>query len=272
MTKLSSELEKLRASNPVPEVHDPDWAESDTARPNCSRRSKHAPTQTRRRRSRVSALAGAARPSRSRSSWCCRRRRCCSCPAIVGDRVITVDAAEALADPVAVEAELAQQGIDADIRIVPANKTLAGKWFHLYFPPDSKIDEETFWPMKSYVGVLDARFDSVNERCPIGDCARTSILEIPGRVKGPMTLIVGREPQPGEEYWAHEIDWDNELAPSGALYCHRLEEKTPEEASALLQRLGYEVIWVNEEDKFSEEVAFPPPGRRSPSRSSGGPA
>jgi hypothetical protein len=256
MTKTRDELLELKAHNPVPENHDQEWANSPKGRAVFAR---------------VEAQMGHVQASGKKPRW---RRPSFTIPAFVvlsatalavasagaGDKVVTVSASDALANPAAVERSLADEGIDAQIRAVPANHTLVGKWFHLYFAPNSAIDDEAFGLMKSYVGEIDGSNEAVMKRCPIGDCERTSLLEIPGTVKGPMTLVVGREPQPGEEYWAREIDWDNELAPSGALYCYRLEDKTPTEAGALLERLGYNVIWVHEDDKTSNEVPFPPTG------------
>jgi hypothetical protein len=258
MKEKTDDLMLLQTHNPVPETRKSDWADSETGRDLFSR---------------IEANVGAVTPAPRRPRW---RRPTVTIPvfvvlsgsallfasAIAGDKVVGVSATEALVHPDAVERSLAEQGIKADIRAVPANETLIGKWFNLYLPPDSEIDEETFWLLKSYVGVIDGRFESVMERCPIGDCARTSQLEIPGRVPGPITLVVGRAPRPGEEYWANEVDWDNELAPSGALYCYELEDKTPEEAGPVLQDLGYKVIWVHEQRKSSREVASPPVGSR----------
>ena len=177
--------------------------------------------------------------------------------AVAGDKVIEVRAADALRDPRGLEQELARQGLDARIVAVPS-EDLAGKWYAFYLEPGTDIDEDTFWLLKSYVGHLDARYPSVQERCPIGDCARTGLLEIPGRVKGPITLIVGRVPMNGEAtYWADSFGM-NELSPSGALWCYRLEEKSPAEAESILADLGYDVIWVHEDDNYSDEVSFPP--------------
>ena len=164
--------------------------------------------------------------------------------AIAGDRVIVVDAADALQNPAAVEARLAEEGIVADVYSVPVEGFLVGKWFHLYLDPAVEIDEGTFALLKSYVGEIDMGHEQVAERCPLGDCERTSILEIPGDVKGPMTLVAGRAAEPGEEYWAKNLDWGNELAPSGALYCLALEEKSLEEAARILEAEGYLVEWT----------------------------
>lgn len=179
--------------------------------------------------------------------------------AIAGDKVIEVAAADALRDPRAVERDLAREGIDARIVAVPSDN-LAGKWFHLYLEPRSDIDLDTYWLLKSYVGLIDYRYPSVVARCPMGDCARTGLLELPGKVRGPITLVVGREPNPGEEFWAKNAFGMNELAPSGALWCYRLEEKTPAEAEEILSALGYDIVWVHENDARSDPVARPPAG------------
>lgn len=165
--------------------------------------------------------------------------------AIAGDRTITVDAADALRSPASVEKRLSEEGISADVYAVPVKDDLVGKWFHLYLDPRADVDAGTFALLKSYVGELDFGYDTVAERCPGGaGCDRTSILEIPGDVKGPMTLVVGRAAGANESYWAENMDWGNELAPSGALYCLALEEKSPEEAAVLLEAKGYRVEWT----------------------------
>ncbi|HVF52358.1 MAG TPA: hypothetical protein VNC78_02000 [Actinomycetota bacterium] len=256
MKQETDDMMLLQTHNPIPETSKSDWADSDAGRALFSR---------------IEAHLGQVRPAPRQPRW---RRPTVTIPifvvlsatgllfasAIAGDKVINVAAEEALFNPAAVERELAAQGIQAQVQVVPVNDFLVGKWFHLYFHPRAQVDDETFHLLQSYVGVINGASESVLERCPIGDCARTSLLEIPGSVKGPMTLVVGRQPQPGEEYWAEEIDWDNELAPSGALYCLRLEDKTPTEAGPLLRNLGYEIIWVHEADKTSSEVASPPAG------------
>lgn len=179
--------------------------------------------------------------------------------AVAGDKVIEVQAADALSDPRGLEQELARQGLDARIVDVPS-ENLAGKWYGFHIPPNADIDMETFWLLKSYVGHLDMRYESVEKRCPIGDCARTGLLEIPGRVKGPITLVVGREPRAGEEpYWTDAFGI-NEISPGGALWCHALEEKSPSDAGRLLRSLGYEIVWVHEDRITSEEVSKPPAG------------
>ena len=179
--------------------------------------------------------------------------------ALAGDRTIDIHAAEALRDPEGLERRLAREGIDAEIQVAPSDD-LAGKWFHLYMHPGAELDDETHWLLQSYVGHIHAGYESVMERCPLGGCSRTDLLELPVKVKGPMTLVVAREPAPGEEYWAKHIDWTNELAPTGAFYCERLEEKGPAEVEELLTALGYDVVWVHDTADTGEEVAFPPAG------------
>lgn len=178
--------------------------------------------------------------------------------AVAGDKVIEVHAADALRDPRGLEQDLGRQGLDARIVAVPS-KDLTGKWVHLYLAPDDDMDMDTYWLLRSFVGLLDTRFSSVEERCPIGDCARTSLLEIPGRVEGPITLVVGREPRPGEEFWSDNFGM-NELAPSGALWCYGLEEMTPEDAAETVRGLGYDVSWDHEKGNTANKVDAPPDG------------
>lgn len=178
--------------------------------------------------------------------------------AIAGDKVLEVRAADALRNPQALEKELARQGLDATIVEVPS-EDLAGKWVHLHVDPDNDMDLDTYWLLRSMVGLIDYRFPSVQERCPLGDCARTSLLEIPGRVRGPITLVVGREPRAGEDlYWTDNFGM-NELAPSGALYCYRLEEMTPERAAETLGGVGYKVSWAYETEMTTNRTDAPPP-------------
>ncbi|HEV3472805.1 MAG TPA: hypothetical protein VG408_06315 [Actinomycetota bacterium] len=249
-------LEELSAANPVPETGSQTWAVGETGQRVFAEIA-----------SRVEQPEPAAR---TRRPW---RRPWITIPVFVvltgcalllatataGDKIVTVHAADALRDPERVEDFLAAEGIDAEVMAVPAD-FLAGKWFHLYFAPGADVDEGTFALLKSYVGEIDGSQPSVLERCPLGDCERSGVLEIPGRVRGPITLVVGRPAEPGEEYWARKIDWMNDLAPSGALYCYRLEEKTPPEADRLLRDLGYDVVWVHEVDNYSGETEMPPEG------------
>lgn len=183
------------------------------------------------------------------------------------DDTITVDAADALRNPAAVESELRERGIRADVRVVPTDWSLAGKWFNLYFPPGSPVDRGTWGVLRAQVGSIDMGIPAVAERCPRGvGCGRTAALELPTELPGRITLVVGRLAKPGERYWSRHMDSLNELAPSGALYCYRLEELPPAEAGALLQRLGYELIWLYEQDFFHStsggEVREPPAGSR----------
>jgi hypothetical protein len=181
--------------------------------------------------------------------------------AVAGDKVIEIRAADALRDPRSLEQDLARQGLDARIVAVPADDILAGKWVHLYVEPDDDMDLDMYYLLRSMAGLLDMRFPSVNERCPIGDCARTSLLEIPGRVHGPITLVVGREPRPSEDLYWTDAFLMNELAPGAALYCYRLEEKTPEEAAETLRSSGYRVSWEYEtKTKGTQPVDAPPDG------------
>ena len=178
--------------------------------------------------------------------------------AVAGEKIIEVHAQDALSDPRGLEQELARQGVDAHIVSVPS-RDLAGKWYHLYLAPNTDIDDETYWLLQSYVGLIDYRYPSVQEHCPIGDCPRTSLLEIPARVHGPITLVVGRTPTASEQgYWTDSFGM-NELAPTGALYCYRLEERTPAEAERILHALGYDVSWDYETDNASNKVGSPPP-------------
>lgn len=258
MTKTKDELLLLKAHNSVPEKHDPEWANSYEGRA--------VFTQIEDRMARV-------QPARKRPRW---RRPTVTIPvfvvlsgtallfasAIAGDKVVTVSAQEALNDPRAVERHLGSEGIDADIKVVPVKDDLVGKWFHLYLEPSGDINAETFALLKSYVGEIDYRHEAVAKRCgpTAAECERTAILELPGSVKGPITLVVGRAAEPGEEYWARNIDWGNELAPSGALYCFALEEETPHKAQETLQAAGYEVIFNYETKESSAEVATIPAG------------
>ncbi|MDQ4143925.1 MAG: hypothetical protein M3198_09325 [Actinomycetota bacterium] len=257
MKTTEDELLLLRAHNPVPEQHDPRWTDSPEGRALFAQIAENMSGQPARRRPRwrrpivtipmVAAFSASALLFAS---------------AIARDKVVSVSAEAALADPSGVERQLANEGIQAEVRVVPVNDFLAGKWFHLYFGPEAVVDSETLALLKSYVGEIDYRYESVAEHCgpTAALCERTSILEIPGSVTGPITLVVGRAARPGEEYWARNIDWSNELAPSGAFYCHRLEGRTPTEAATLLQELGYRVLWVHEEGNTSDEVTLPPPG------------
>lgn len=182
--------------------------------------------------------------------------------AVVGDDTLTVDAARAAADPEAVERELQAAGIEADVRAVPTEPFFRGKWVWLHFPPGVDVDPETFALLQSYVGMLDMAWPAVEERCPKGACERTAILELPRDVPGPIVLIAGRAPLPGEGGWEN-LGGENELAPTGALYCYGLEGLAPAQAGRRLVDLGYRVIWrYDAVDTFmgSEFPDRPPPG------------
>jgi hypothetical protein len=185
---------------------------------------------------------------------------------VVGDATIEVDATDAIEDPHGVERELREAGIDAEGRTGPeADPYLRGKWIWLHFPPGVDVDPDTFALLQSYVGHLHMGWPSVQERCPRGiGCERTAILELPRDVPGPIVLIAGRAPRAGEEGWEN-VDPMNELSPTGALYCHRLEELSTAEAGRRLDELGYRVIWrYAERDPFmdarSEFPDRPPTG------------
>jgi hypothetical protein len=241
MTKTKDELLLLKAHNPVPERHDPEWPDRSEGRALFTQ---------------IEARIAHLQPVRKRARW---RRPTVTIPvvvvlsgtallfasAIAGDKVVSVSADEALTNASAVERQLADEGIDAEVRAVPTKEALVGKWFHLYLDPRADVDAETFALLKSYVGEIDYRYESVAEHCGEtgGACERTSVLEIPGSLKGPITLVVGRPAHPDEEYWARNIDWGNELAPSGALYCFALETKSSDAARDTLQAAGYEVTF-----------------------------
>lgn len=255
MKTKTDDLLLLQAHNPIPETDESKWADSDVGTALFSR---------------VEAHAGEIPESSKRPRW---RRPTVAIPvfvaatallfasAIAGDKVVSVSALDALENPSAVEQQLAEQGIRAQVRAVPVKESLVGKWFHLYLDPTADVDAGTFALLRSYVGEIDYRYESVAEHCgpTAALCERTSILEIPGSVKGPITLVVGRAAEPGEEYWARNIDWSNELAPSGALYCYAFEQKRPEAARDALQTAGYEVGFTYDLKGSSGEVASIPP-------------
>jgi hypothetical protein len=186
---------------------------------------------------------------------------------VIGDTTIEVDAAAAAEDPQVVERELREAGIDAEVRAVPVGDPFfRGKWLWLHFPPDVDIDPDTFALLQSYVRMIDMSAPSVEERCPRGvGCERTAILELPRGIPGPIVLIAGRAPRAGEEGWQN-VDPMNELAPTGALYCFRLEERRAAQAGRRLEELGYRVIWrYSPVDvvSFMEPIEYldrPPPG------------
>jgi hypothetical protein len=187
---------------------------------------------------------------------------------VVGDATIEVDAVAAIEDPRAVERDLREAGIEAEVRTAPiGDPYLQGKWLWLHFPPGVDIDPDTFALLQSYVGMIDMGWPSVQERCPRGiGCERTSILELPRDTPGPIVLIAGRAPRAGEDGWEH-VDYMNELSPTGALYCFELEELAPTEAGHRLEELGYRVIWryspvdvVTDMDPIKFDLDRPPPG------------
>jgi AcrR family transcriptional regulator len=157
---------------------------------------------------------------------------------VVSDDTIEVDAAAAAEDPRAVERELREAGIDAEVRTVPEpDPYLRGKWLQLYFPPEVAVDPDLYFLLRSFVGDFNMAWPSVRERCPRGvGCERTSILELPRRTPGPIVLIAGRAPRAREKGWEN-VDPSNELAPTGALYCYRLEELSPTEAGRRLESM-----------------------------------
>ncbi len=163
---------------------------------------------------------------------------------VVGSDTIVVNAREAVQDPDRVESELQAKGLDAEVWSAPADPSLQDKWLHLYVAPGTHVDPTTFGELQAQVGQV---LPSVVDRC--GEdlaCARTSVLRIPSDISGPIVLIAGRAPQPGEEGWQEMAD-QNELAPTGAFYCERLPYRHPDEAGQLLEELGYRVQWRYDE-------------------------
>jgi hypothetical protein len=260
MKKTDDDLLVLRAHNPIPEQPDPEWVNGPQGRELFARIEAGTTAEPHVRH--------------KRARW---QRPTVTIPVLVvltgtallvasagaGDKVIAVSAEDALADPSRIERQLAEEGIRADVRAVPVKDALLGKWFHLYVDPRADVDASTFALLKTYVGEIDYRYESVAQQC--GDtgaaCERTAVLEIPGSVEGPITLVAGRAPKAGEEYWARHIDWGNELAPSGALYCYALEEKSPEAARDLLLAAGYAGVVFNYdvENRTSTDVESVPP-------------
>ena len=256
MKNKTDDLLLLQTHNPIPETGESEWADSDDGTAVFSR---------------IEAHAGEIRLIPKRPRW---RRPTVTIPvfvvlsatallfasAIAGNKVVSVSAQDALANPSAVVRQLAEEGIEAQVQAVPVKDALVGRWFHLYLDPMADVDAETLALLKSYVGEIDYRYESVTKHCgPTGGlCERTSILEIPGSVTGPITLVVGRAAKPGEEYWARNMDWSNELAPSGALYCYALEQKSPEAARDALHTAGYEVVSnYNLKDNSAEVASIP---------------
>lgn len=256
MKTTNDDLLLLQSHNPIPETGETEWAASEAGSLLFSQ---------------IETNAEESRLSRKRSRW---RRPTVTVPvfvmlsatvllfasAIAGDKVVSVTAHDALTDPSRVERRLSAEGIEARIQAVPVKDALIGRWFHLYLDPASDVEAETFALLRSYVGQIDYRYDSVEKRCrpTAAPCERTSLLEIPGSVTGPITLVVGRAAQPGEGHWARNMDWGNELAPSGALYCYALEEKGPEATLDVLEAAGYEVIFNYDLKDNSAEVTSIP--------------
>jgi len=178
---------------------------------------------------------------------------------VVGGRsTVEVGAADALADPERVVADLRKAGVEARILAVPVDRPVAGTWWHLYFAPGVQVDELVWAKLKAQVGVGVAQLPE-----EIRDAGRGiyhhEVLELPRNLPGPVTLVVGRERRAGEA----EAPMDNELAPSGAFWCLHLEDMQPERTGKVLEDLGYEVVWVY--DTFetpegeSRTVDDPPP-------------
>jgi hypothetical protein len=160
---------------------------------------------------------------------------------LVGGRsTIEVRGSDAVADPQAVVAELREAGIEARILVVPVDRPMAGTWWHLYFAPRVELDKVVWAKLKAQVGI--GILPGLPEE--ILDSGRGvyhhEVLELPRNLPGPVTLVVGRERRPGEV----EAPYDNELAPNGAFWCSRLDEKSPHRAGRTLEGLGYDVVWV----------------------------
>lgn len=178
---------------------------------------------------------------------------------VVGGRsTVEVRAADALADPEGVVADLQEAGIEARILAVPVDRPMASTWWHLYFAPRVQVDELVWAKLKAQVGVGVAQLPE-----DIRDAGRGiyhhEVLELPRNLPGPVTLVVGQERRPGEA----EAPMDNELAPNGAFWCLRLEDMQPERAGRVLEDLGYELVWVYDtfETPWGESrmVDEPPP-------------
>jgi hypothetical protein len=252
MTRLNENLDLLQGLNPVPQTGARTWAQT------AAGQRIFAEIESRAGRS------GDAPPGPTRPRW---RRPTITIPvvaaltasallfasAIAGDKTVQVRAEDALRDPEAVEKQLASEGIQARIQVVPVNEARVGKWVNVYADPGIQMDEATFALHSIYRGEVMTH-PVAAQLCSGEVCKLKPLLELPGGISDPITLVVGRTSQPDEAYWAN-IDQGNLLAPTGPLYCYQLEEKSPQEAEALLRRLEYDVVWVHE----GPGVGAPPP-------------
>jgi hypothetical protein len=187
----------------------------------------------------------------------------------VGTDTVQVSAAEAVRDPAAVQRQLRDQGVDANILVVPVPTGVAGTWWDLYFRPGARVGPEEWSRLLAQVGEgIDPGLPpDVYDR--ILDHGRNvyhhEVLEIPKDVHGPMTLIAGRAPRDGESL----AGLGGELSPVGAFWCLGLERMGPSGAGQAIAALGYGVRFYYNPQPFEPVgvdvegdgyVETPPPG------------
>ncbi len=166
------------------------------------------------------------------------------------------------------EQQLRTQGVEARILVVPVPASVAGTWWDLYFAPGARVDPEEWSGLLAQVGqgVDPGLPPDVYDR--ILNAGRNvyhhEIIGIPRDVHGPLTLIAGRAPRPGESLSA----LGGELSPIGAFWCMGLERMDPVDAERAVEGLGYSVRWHYDPDPFAgvgvdpgdRYVDAPPPG------------
>ncbi|MDP9343722.1 MAG: hypothetical protein M3Q23_16850 [Actinomycetota bacterium] len=158
-----------------------------------------------------------------------------------GADTVQVRATDAIRDPVSVEQQLREQGVDATILVVPVPADVAGTWWDLYFAPRTNVDPEEWSRLLAQVGEgIDPGlppdvYDQILDRGR--NVYHHEVLDIPKDVHGPLTLIAGRAQRPGESL----TGLGGELSPAGAFWCMGLERLDPSDAGRAIQGLGYGV-------------------------------
>lgn len=85
----------------------------------------------------------------------------------------------------------------------------------------------------------------------------TATVQIPASLRGPVTLTVGRAPEPGETINA--LGFRNQAAPGGPLGCRQLQGASVADAAAKITALGYTIDYWYSPDRHHPLASQPAP-------------
>lgn len=176
---------------------------------------------------------------------------------------ITVEIADATADPDRMTKELRAAGIDGEVTVKPVSPSLVGRWAAVEVHPSSPVDAGGN-PNEKVVSVTEL----VDEAPGVDAGAGTggdedrlfSIdfehdkLRIPAGFRDRVVLTAGRAPR-GDELYA---ETGSAFGPGEPLRCSGVERLSPAEAEAAIAARGYEVHRVVQPDLRSREPVRDP--------------